>query len=107
MKANELRIGSVTDKGIVKSFWEKGVHVGFGKCFEFDELEPIPLTEEWLPKFGIIKKNGYPYKFNKGYLKLRNGIFFFKYYEIEIELPFVHDLQNLNFALTNEELKIK
>ena len=70
------------------------------------ENRPIPLTEEWLLKFGLSKENGYPYKFNKGYLKIRNGVFFFKYHDIEVDLPFVHQLQNLNFALTGVELHV-
>ena len=69
-----------------------------------EQFKPIPLTEEWLLTFGITKKNGYPYKFNNGYLKIRNGVFFFNYYDIEIELPYVHTLQNLYYALTNTEL---
>lgn len=69
-------------------------------------IEPIPLTEEILLKVSTIsKQEGYPYKFLKGYLKMRNGVFFYKYYGIEVELPYLHQLQNLYFALTGEELK--
>ena len=69
-------------------------------------LYPIPLTEDWILKFEIGKQNGYPYKFLNGYLKIRNGIYFFKYYELEIELPFVHSLQNLHYTLNGSELQI-
>lgn len=68
--------------------------------------KPIPLTEEWLVSFGLIKDNGYPYKFLSGFIKIRNGIHFYKYYDLDIELKHVHTLQNLYFALTNQELKI-
>ena len=47
MDTKELRIGNLTEQGEIKNFWEKGTHVGFGKCFEFNELSPIPITEEW------------------------------------------------------------
>jgi len=66
----------------------------------------IPLTEQWLSDFGFNEGNGYPYKFHYGYLKMRNGIFFYKYFDIEIELPFVHQLQNLYYALTGTELTL-
>ncbi len=71
--------------------------------------EPIPLTEEWLLKFGFEKINhridGIIYK--KAWLRLtevlmadwRGG------YIGRIEC--VHQLQNLYFALTGEELTIK
>jgi len=71
-----------------------------------DELQPIPLTEEWILNFGIGRQNGYPYKFLNGYLKIRNGIYFFKYYDLEVELPFVHLLQNLHYTLKRSELQI-
>lgn len=69
-----------------------------------EEANPIPLTEEWLLKFGFGKENGYPYKFPNGVLKIRNGVYFFKHNDIEIDLHFVHQLQNLYFALTGKEL---
>lgn len=68
--------------------------------------KPIPLTEEILFKSNIFKGNGYPHRFLNGFLKLRNGVFFFKYYGIEIELPFVHDLQNLHYVIKGKELEI-
>lgn len=71
-----------------------------------EEIEPISLNEEWILKSKIEKQNGYPYKFLNGYLKIRNGVYFFKYYDIEVELPFFHNLQNLYFALTGAELTV-
>lgn len=71
-----------------------------------DIIKPIPLTKDWILKFGIEKQNGYPYKFLNGYLKIRNGIYFFKYYDLEIEIPFVHSLQNLHYTLKGCDLQI-
>lgn len=69
--------------------------------------KPIELTEEILLKCpDISKKDGCPYKFLNGYLKLRNGVFFYKYYDLEIELPYLHTFENLVFELTNKELHI-
>ena len=87
----------------------------------YEELEPIPLTEEWLLKFGFHKHHGEYYNetiaiWEKGYL------WYFSIYpleDMEDELPdmsahrtghyvkCVHQLQNLYHALTGEELNLK
>ena len=73
-----------------------------------DNWKPIPLTEEWLLKFGFVKKE-------IGYSKLTSMeecflISFGKHININgvkfnNEIKYVHQLQNLYFALTGEELK--
>ena len=68
--------------------------------------KPIPLTEEWLLRFGIDKKdrviNG---NFNIGVLYYNGGI---DYFEFDVtHIKHVHQLQNLYFALTGKELTIK
>ena len=75
----------------------------FGQYLEF--LEPIPLTEEWLLKFGFIKREDY--YFLRG-LKIRfwEGVNI-EYKDISIYevVGFsVNELQNLYFALTLKEL---
>ncbi len=82
---------------------------------QFDEfIEPIPLTDEWLVKFGL-DQGGYDFYFwtketptglfsingdpESGYGVRYNN-------EIEPPLEYVHQLQNLYFALTGEELTI-
>jgi hypothetical protein len=72
-----------------------------------EDIEGVVLTSEILEKCGFVKQNGYPYKFLYGYLRLRNSVFFFKYHDIEIEILYLHQLQNLYFALTGEELNIQ
>lgn len=103
--ANELRIGNWANNGF-KDYQVSGATI-WQLGLEYATALPIPLTEEWLLRFGLAKQNGYPYKYLNGFLKIRNGIFFFKYHDLEVELPFVHNFQNLNFALTGEELTIK
>jgi len=85
-------------------------------------IKPIPLTEEWLLKFGFGPS---PFcvhgDFQKGYIlvrKVNNGDFKNKDLQWTCELntetdwvdlvkmPYVHQLQNLFFALTGEELTI-
>ena len=106
MKANELRIGNY-------------VAMYKGDCFQlklrdFADLEMndgniscsgIPLTEEWLLKFG----------FDRNILNANhNDIIYYSENNIAIkgmlgmvkpsQCIYVHQLQNLYFALTNEEL---
>jgi hypothetical protein len=110
MKANELRIGNYVNDSIGL------ITIGLNGNIKFaDVYHPIPLTEEWLLKFGFLyslrlddfmfKKGNdcfeiQPYK--EGFL---NSVL---YNDIEIldRLQHVHQLQNLYFALTGEELTI-
>ena len=105
MKANELRIGNY-----VKDPYNKTIKlVSIEK--DASMLRPISLTEEWLLKFGFNKNilttsirfwitDFNIREFNKSkkiQVSYRNSI----YNHIE----YVHQLQNLYFALTGEELK--
>ena len=84
--------------------------------------EPIPLSEEWLLKFGFVQcihdKTLYKY-LNFIYFKLEKEFNNSKDYDyisanlrgtnavdFMCRLYFVHQLQNLYFALTGEELTI-
>lgn len=112
MKATELRIGNITDKGIIKSFYEQGVHVGFEKTFSFNDIKPIKLTEEWLLKFGF---NEYMATCDLR-INIGGGVllqFHFGVNQVECcigdeisrtDIIYVHQLQNLYFALTQTEL---
>lgn len=93
-----------------------------------DKLKPIPLTEEWLLEFGFKKANEkeiYPNSFIKNNV-LRSRLYLRTYYKggylwgfitkSKFELTrhhefydgkpiyYVHQLQNLYFALTGKEL---
>ena len=126
MKANELRIGNWVD-------YEKTTHIitaidsgNYGRSrwikqsasepdyeHTFKEIEPIPLTPEILEKAGFY------------YQELSEGLYFnemFGYIEngkegfimaddmgensLHYEIKYLHQLQNLYFALTGEELEI-
>lgn len=111
MVIKELRIGNfvklknmpVPNSYLIESWRE----------FEMNEFEPIPLTEEWLVKFGFERDqinntwsnsnsffaiefdgNGWVNSINGG--EYTNGTTF----------QHVHQLQNLYFALTGEELTL-
>jgi hypothetical protein len=92
------------------------------------QYEPIPLTEEWLEKLGLIKRNQTEelpeelqqpdidkdgdiwYTWVKGVFNLEiqsNGEIWFELYSHYKHIKWVHELQNLYFALTEEELTLK
>ena len=127
MKANELRIGNWV-------MYNSKIQVNENKIRECvdhpDRFTPITLTEEWLIKFGFRKhKNGYiitqSMGMDYGYViehyewrgdwafgildcgPARDCVIDEVYYFCVSGLKHVHQLQNLYFALTGEELTIK
>lgn len=117
MKANELRIGNYvltntteTHSMTVHTIGEmKGVSVLINGYRE-EDVSPIPITEEWLLKFGFEWLN---HGLRLGNICLRQEISGYAIYlsneshNFKIDLKHVHQLQNLYFALTQEELTIK
>jgi hypothetical protein len=124
MKAQELRIGNYHLYHIVDKLDERGEYdeickidaddFGILENFDCPEYKPIPLTEEWLLKFGFEKMSS---NYERGWLllwgNLKTGTIDFVINEPHSSkrhitaLKYVHQLQNLYFALTGEELKIK
>ena len=142
MKANQLRIGNLVqvNNETVEVLWFD--HEG-AVCQTLDHkaqvdmpIEPIPLTDNWLLKFGFessivtYTNDGSVYSYTKNYLP--NDIYTDCYLnflsnsrdatlrlwnnkklnEISFSCPIcmcqnVHQLQNLYFALTEQELTIK
>jgi len=114
MKNTELRIGNYVEiYGKVEKVVDvmcdcvntlniEGAHYGL--------VNPIPLTEGWLEKFGFEKHefdNVYPpqYRCKSRLIVVRDGCFVD--YGTSVQLKYVHKIQNLCFELTGEELKIK
>ena len=137
MEANELRIKNLVyhkDGNIYYEIWCVDLYMcdiniddyqgDITICnVPYKNIKPIPLTEEWLLKFGFKK---YKYSLNfkikankywslgelkQGYLKIK--LIKTSKWRVEnfgnksVFLYSVHQLQNLYFALTGEELKIK
>lgn len=79
-----------------------------------NDVKPIPLTEEWLLKFGWNKKDGAWYNRHLS-LMLIGGYNHFKLFSVAetggewfiASCSTVHKLQNLNYLLEDEELTIK
>jgi len=113
MKASELRIGNyVYFHGDVE---EINMVDGDGligreeqpSC-PIKEFEPIPLTEEWLLKFGFEERM-FGWWSSVLFLRTanRNGYFYDWQKTNEnagTNIEYVHQLQNLYFALTGKEL---
>ena len=131
MKANELIIGnlvqfegefhtiaSIGSDETIRLRCEDSTHKNYCHgtigCYGVYSIDPIPLTEEWLVKFGIkdlwIKESwkvvedtsdGETFGWS---MVVRNAC-----YTKKIEFAYfkyVHQLQNLYFSLTGEELTI-
>lgn len=114
MKASELRIGN-----IVQNVYEDTFGISQETLCDFANgyvnLNPVPLTEKWLLKFGLNNPtNEKPYHFKSSAVE-------FLHSEFQDELKcfcddkpmfsfpckYVHQLQNIYYSLTGEELKIK
>lgn len=128
MKASELRIGNyymfADSDGIVYRQVQEIKHNQFGLLSDYDGVNfeicrPIQITEEWLLKLGferqayfdgnyVIKnKDGYcnSIKNNDGEWCYNNDVSDANCYFVR-ELKYIHQLQNLYFALTDEELTV-
>jgi hypothetical protein len=108
MKASELRIGNwIYHLGVIQKMTAKGLYQMEG---ENPFIEPIPLTEEWLIKFGF-KKVYYGWEKGSFEVESRGDIYLYSIncneYTDGMPFKYVHQLQNLYFALTGEELTIK
>lgn len=120
MKANELRIGNLLDLHGQEDYKVIGLdpkyitvkHKNHESTDDGSNLLPIPLTEEWLLKFGFEKDDvGWVINMNKE-TQLASGDEDSVWYigssiywgEVPQNIKHVHTLQNLYFALTGEEL---
>lgn len=112
----EVTVGCIDTIGVT----EHGYTISFedGGREHYEDINPIPLTEEWLVKFGVEELlNQDVYRVN--YVNYHKGTNCFSYClgyyhddqgyvdNIFKDVNHVHQLQNLYFALTGEELTIK
>lgn len=136
MKANELRLENLVESlesvltvDTITSGSSVDLRTAEGKIYNtpLELCKPIPLTEEWLLKFGFekieAKTDRILYRFNSTYneslinfemhLFNNGGVSIFDinnntgFGNRLTTMNYVHQLQNLYFALTNEELIIK
>jgi hypothetical protein len=123
MNANELRIGNkilFAEDGTeftVTDILGNGFNVKNEEentWIEADQFEGVTLTEEWLLSFGFYKTMSWTYAIElEGNLKLvyylgeKGWSIGFKSYSDFTNLKYVHQLQNLYFALMGKELIYK
>ena len=110
MKANELRIGN----WIISPIEGEAEIASLGITWQSthpEYYEPISLTKEWLLNFGFVRKEyimlaeiHVDYCLNNLSVNIQSQWIYFKQVQIMIKLLYVHQLQNLYFALTGEEL---
>lgn len=117
MDVKELRIGNYLERpnGNI-------AHVTWGVIKDVEAryrtYTPIPITEEWLVKFGFVKLPDREYLADQwgigahpltdDYLLIIKSIDGEYFYQTTIfQLKYIHSLQNLYFALTGEELTIE
>ena len=110
MKASELRIGNLINNGI-SDVEISAKHILGINNRDYETVRPILITNEWLVKFGFEKKN----IINENHYKINSDLTYiidynfltFRGYILKDHIKHVHQLQNLYFALTGEELEIK
>jgi hypothetical protein len=127
IKSNELRIGNYLtykdgiDYRVLGINEAGGVYVeGFKGCLVLEvQFKPIPLTEEWLSRFGCQRVRMGWFLYSANYMLYNplnsNDVRSSEYYALmynerivsTVAIRYVHQLQNLYFALNGEELTIK
>lgn len=140
IKASELRIGNIVWEsssftpspegyeeivvGAINDI-DKVVLDSQNNIYSYDYLYPIPLTPEWLRKFGFTtldaetdievwgfddESNGEEFSIVSDGIDTQLPLYFeydLGYRNVRKEIKHVHQLQNLYFSLTGEELTIK
>jgi hypothetical protein len=90
----------------IVSVLEKGTNKEFSGFIE--RLKGIELNEEWLVKAGLEKKSEEVYRLDTGAFEFEWIVGEGMYFEgVGIDIDYVHDLQNLYFAVRKEELVFK
>lgn len=123
IRSEELRIGnwlisiSSGRQLVVDDIGDSGINIQWyheltDYEFRWQDVDPIPLTSSILEKCGFnIFSEQYNNGFRFKYMKLYNhneNLYFNPYdWNFQLEIKYLHQLQNLFFALTGEELEYK
>lgn len=133
IRASELRIGNLVQSDPILGFEpEPRVYEVTGlfirqidalPTHQADNYSGIPLSEEWLVKFGFVKhiedfrlyRSGVVFKYQKYAInEIPDNAFDIwqiteddDYIPLRLSVRYVHQLMNLYHALTGEELSIK
>lgn len=131
MKNTELRIGNyvyyqINDKNDERKQWNEVTRIYPIDYQNFDKYYlPIELTESWLYELGFnnkldtkynqklwfIDNLDFEFRLRKSVNEYYNLFMFDMYFQkespVKYNISYVHQLQNLYFALTEKELEIK
>ena len=106
IQANELRLGNLVNlRGHITEIQalKSDRCMALDDFAEYEDLEPIPLSEEWISNLNSLGR--YNCNFHnptkRWFLMIGDNI------DVSDGFNHVHQLQNVYFALTNEELTIK
>lgn len=115
MKVNELRAGNLVSYSnklirveMILKNWIESDYSPFG-YIEYDKLVGVPLTEEWLLKFGLTKEviKNETWHFKEDYISTNLDRIWIGNNEFSVEEMPVHRLQNIHYSLYREELCLK
>lgn len=111
MNATKLRIGNYVEYANVtcevQSYSKEGFLQTDGVTAPITAYQAIEISERWLLKFGFSRQ---PWGLVKGELLFKDNNHECKELTLEVgngfrtTVKYLHELQNLYFALTNEEL---
>ena len=118
MKATNLRIGNLVNRTLSGSetiidkitgydLWHSEKLHDVNHRVEWNAISEIELTDEWLIRFGFVIDDEQCFHKNGIMLDKRytgDNTYEFEFYSSCVNIIFVHQLQNLYHALTNEEL---
>lgn len=106
MKTNELRVDNWVEITSNEGNEYIQCNVNTIKMVErgLDFIIPIPLTEEWLLKFGFKKIDKYTFVRGGFFIHKRKDGIIFNIGKKKIYLEFVHTLQNMYFCIEQKEL---
>ncbi len=128
MNANELMLGNYVKFGgtilIVFEIYATGFYANNIKNLDeslksaWTKINPIPLTEKWFLDFGYLviseSSAGFRYGFvinhifssDLNFVLCKNTKDAGKFFRGDLQLKYVHQLQNLHFALTGNPLQL-
>ena len=117
MKANELRIGNFVSLALLDDSLRQNVSLNknqlIGIIKEGTYLsDPIPITQKWLLELGfeiLLNKNSFfaEKKAPKWFVLTKTDDGFKLAFFNVPSIKYIHQLQNLYFSLTGDELTIK
>jgi hypothetical protein len=114
MQVNELRNGNLINYMMTPTDCSIKTIYAISQIYgETAIYTPIPINEEWILKLGLYEIGNKRWRFNNYVIEHWNNMYVIKYIsmknefiQIGKEIKYVHQFQNVVFALTGEELTL-